>query len=265
MFPTKLLSIVALVTLPVSAAAQFTFPQFKIPQFPGTFTRVLPPSELRSGYHDLTYGDSVVGGIVHAYAGMARQRQGSYEMGDVAFELSASGKFLGRRAEVVDISGFGSNVINNGVQTRSGQFRYEILGATISPSFQGSFTLPPDTAVFSLFPQDVTNFSCGFGIDAGCQLPTGQADVSLIANADCFAFISAGGTISIGSTSGMCSIVGKVVNNQKLNVNATASAVSGLSGSGAYAMGRNSVTMLAFSVTNSISLWSSAAVSKSLM
>ena len=278
MFPTKtLLTIVTLVTLPVSAAAQFTIgPQIN----PGlTFTRILPSVESRSGFHDQSMGDSIVGGSVHAFAGMVRQQQGSYEMADLAIELSATGTFLGRTAEIVDISGYGDNVLSNGVQTRSGQFRYEVQGVTMLGTFQAGISAF-DTGLFNLFPTAVTgsvsvlggyranltgNFSCGFGLDADWQLPAAKADVSAVVNGDCFAIFSASGTITMGSKSGVVTMIGRVVNNQVLAVNATTSAGSGLSGSANYTMGRASASMSAFSVTNQTSLWSAAAVSKKLM
>jgi hypothetical protein len=278
MFPTKtVLTIVTFVTLPWSAAAQFTT---RVPPPTLTLTRVLPPAESRFGSYDLAIGDSIVGGSVHAFTGMVRQKQGTYELADLAIELSATGKFLGRSAEIVDISGFGNNVMNNGVQTRSGQIRYEVLGSTVQRSFQGSFTLPPDTAVFSLFPADVSgsvtlfggyranltgNATCGFGIDASWTLPDGKADVGLVSNGDAFAIVSAVGQLQMGSQSGPVTITGKIVNNQKLSVNATTSAASGLSGGATYTMNQASAVMVVFTLTNQALLWSNPSVNKKLM
>jgi hypothetical protein len=277
MFPAKtLLTISTLLSLPISGAAQFTF---NPPSSGLTFTRILPSYESRYGSFDRTMGDAIVGGTVHAYTGMVRQQQGTYEMADLAIELSASGKFLGRSAEVMDISGFGSNVVSNGVQSRSGQFRYEILGSTVSSSFQSNVTIV-DFGTFQLFPQDVTgsvsflggyrasltgNATCGYGFDASWSLPAGKAEVGVVANGDTFAIISAAGQIRVGTQTGSITITGKIVNNQALNVNATTSAGSGLSGSATYAMNQTSAVMTAFSLGNSTILWVYPSVSKKLL
>ena len=288
MFQTKtLLTVTTLLSLPFAAAAQFTInppinPGLVITPIPPA----LPPAESKFGEYDLNIGNSWLGGGVHAYAGMVRQRSGSYDLGNEHLELWAGGSLLNQSGEVMEIYGDATNIVNSGVQKRVGSLRVDVLGVpVINSNFTTGISHSKPLENYNLFPKNITGFislagpvgvtaegnaGCGFGRSVSWTMATGKADVVLSASGTANAFFDAWVGIGIPQVVGAgVGISGKVL-EQSLSANATASAGTGLSGGASYGLKAISIRLYAwgqllFKVTKTLTTWSAGAVSKTLM
>lgn len=292
MFPTKkLLTFATLVCLPVSAAAQFTITL--PPTIPTvTLTPSLPSAESRFADYDKSIGNSYLGGSVHAYGGMVRQLQGSYGLANESLEFWATGTLVGHSADVVELSAYAFNQIKNGTQTRSGQISFEVLGSpVINKTFTTSYSIPGTSSTYNLFSTAVSggvplaslpligpisisvngNAGCGCSRSTSWSMPSGKADVVISASGNAYAYFDAWVGIGIPSVaSAGVGVQGKVL-NQSISANATASAVSGLSGGANYALNPISISLYVYGsvfgkkYTNTVTSWSAGSVSKKLM
>ena len=174
----------------------------------------LPSVQSRFGSYDASIGNEWLGGSVHAYAGMVRQKSGTYELGNVSAEFRGTGKFLRRTAEVAEIVGTAANIMNNGVQNRSGSFRIEVLGySVVNANITSNSTFASSNSTFNLFPGGgisypipvgpvtVTlagNAGCGFSRSANWLLPAATASVGLNAGASAYLFADAHPRLRLG-------------------------------------------------------------------
>ncbi len=259
MFAKKILfALTAIVALPVAAAAQWSGPIFNggIILMPPT----LPSVQSLYGSYDRSIGNSYLGGSVHAYAGIVRQKSGTYELGNASAELQGIGKLLTYTHEVAEVVGNASNVMNNGVQTRSGYFRIDVLGYTVvNSSFSNSSTFASTTSTYNLFPGGVSysvpvgpvsvtvsgNAGCGFTRSANWLLPAASARVGLNATGSAYAFANAQVGIGIPGFGLGVGINGHIL-EQTLTGNVTADAVWGLSGHVSYTLQPISLTLYAW-------------------
>ena len=128
----------------------------------------LPPYESRTSSFDRSIGNSWLGGSVHAYASMARQKSGSYELGFATVEMNGIARVLQQSREVFDVVATCMNVRNNTAQTRSGYLRIEMLGATvIDQSVAATTGFGSQTYTFNLLPGGVSASVPGAGIASG--------------------------------------------------------------------------------------------------
>ncbi|MFO1077030.1 MAG: hypothetical protein U1E73_04805 [Planctomycetota bacterium] len=147
----KLFSLASILTLAASSMAQGTLGS--LGNLGSIFNGgiLLPSVQSRYGSYDGSIGNSWLGGSVHAYAGLVRQLQGTYQLGNASAEFSAIARILNHSAEICEIAANATNVMNNGVQQRSGYFRVELLGyAVINNSFANSSTFAQSTSTYNL-------------------------------------------------------------------------------------------------------------------
>ncbi|MBL8739308.1 MAG: hypothetical protein JNL12_22970 [Planctomycetes bacterium] len=228
---------------------------------------VLPPVEYRSNSYSKSIGNTWLGGSVYAYAGMVRQKNGGYELGQASAEFRGTASVLKQSKEVVEIVGYAMNVMNNGVQTRSGQFRVEMLGYSIlNSSFSNSSTFAASNHTYNLFPSDVSvsvpvgpvsvtiggNAGCGFGRSANWLLPAATAKVGINAQANAYAFVNASVSFGIPGFNVGVGLEGKVL-EQSLNVNLSASGLWGLSGGATYSL--KAITLSLYAWATAIWTW----------
>ncbi|MBL9075876.1 MAG: hypothetical protein JNL08_00145 [Planctomycetes bacterium] len=240
----------------------------------------LPPVESRAGGYDRSIGNDWLGGSVHAYAGMVRQKQGTYELGHAAVEFRATAKVLKQGLEVAEVVGSLMNVMNNGVQNRSGYCRFDVLGWSIyNGSFQNNSTFASATSLFNLFgssgvsasvpvgPVSVSlsgNAGCGFSRSANWLLPAATASVGANATASAHAFANAQVGIGIPGFGLGVGLQGKIL-EQSLTANLNANANWGLSGGCSYTLKGITLTLYAWAQaiwtwTTNLCSWSSGQV-----
>lgn len=228
---------------------------------------VLPPVEYRSNSYSKSIGNTWLGGSVYAYAGMVRQKSGGYELGQASAEFRGTASVLKQSKEVVEIIGSAMNVMNNGVQTRSGQFRVEMLGYSIlNISFSNSSTFAAASYTYNLFPSAVSvsvpvgpvsvtiggNAGCGFGRSANWLLPAATSTVGINAQANAYAFVNASVSFGIPGFNVGVGLQGKVL-EQSLNVNLSASGLWGLSGGATYSL--KAITLSLYAWATAIWTW----------
>lgn len=244
----------------------------------------LPSVQSRFGSYDASIGNEWLGGSVHAYAGMVRQKSGTYELGNVTAEFQGTGKFLRRTAEVCEIVGTAANIMNNGVQNRSGSFRIEVLGfSVVNASVTSNSTFAAANSTFNLIPGGVSypipvgpvtvtlagNAGCGFSRSANWLLPAATASVGLNATASAYLFADAHVGFGIPGFGLGVGINGHVL-QQTLNASLTANAVWGLSGGVTYTLQAISIHLYAWAQaihtwTTNLTSWSSAMVTRTLV
>lgn len=250
MFASKsLLSLTAILTLGSFAVAQIA--GGAVGGSSGTMSTggATPPTlpSLQSSVRsfDRTAGNSWLGGSVHAQASLIRQKQGAYELGSLTAEFRGTANVLQSSKEVAEIYGNLANVMNNGVQTRSGMYRIDVMGITLlSNSFTNTSTFAAASSTYNLFPGNgvsasvplpvgsVTvagNAGCGFSRSANWLLPAYAANVGINATASAYAMMSASVSYGIPFFNVGVGFRGRIL-NQSLNAAASASAVWGLSG-----------------------------------
>ena len=228
---------------------------------------VLPPVQYRSNSYSKTIGNTWLGGTVYAYAGMVRQKSGGYELGQASAEFRGTANVLKQTKEVVEIVGYATNVMNNGVQTRSGQFRVEMLGYSIlNSSFTNTSTFAAANYTYSLFPSAVSvsvpvgpvsvtiggNAGCGFGRSANWLLPAASSTVGINAQANAYAFVNASVSFGIPGFNVGVGLQGKVL-EQSLNVNLSASGLWGLSGGATYSL--KAITLSLYAWATALWTW----------
>ncbi|MBK8096371.1 MAG: hypothetical protein IPK26_04645 [Planctomycetes bacterium] len=238
----------------------------------------------RFASYDRTIGNSWLGGAVHAYAGLVTQRSGGYELGNASAELRGTGNLLRASREVFEVIANVTNVLNNGVQSRSGYFRAEVLGASVvNSSFQSSSTFARRSWTFNLFasapsasvpvgPISITvrgNAGCGAGMYANLLLPAATPSVSIIGDANAYAFANASVGAGIPGFSVGVGIEGRIA-NQRLAIGATANARSGLSGSATYTLEAITLRLYAYAEafwqtwTTTLTTWSAGRIVRTL-
>jgi hypothetical protein len=244
----------------------------------------LPSVQSRFGSYDAGIGNSWLGGSVHAYAGMVRQKSGNYELGNVTAEFRGTASLLRRSAEVCEIVGSAVNIMNNGVQNRSGSFRIEVLGyPVVNANVTSNSTFAAANSVFNLIPGGVSypipvgpitvtlagNAGCGFSRSANWLLPAATASVGLNASASAYAFADAHVGFGIPGFGVGVGINGHVL-QQSLNASLTANAVWGLSGGVTYTLQAISIHLYAwaqaiYTWTTNLTSWSSALITRTLV
>ena len=245
----------------------------------------LPSVQSRFGSYDASIGNEWLGGSVHAYAGMVRQKSGTYELGNVSAEFRGTGKFLRRTAEVAEIVGTAANILNNGVQNRSGSFRIEVLGySVVNANITSNSTFASSNSTFNLFPGGgisypipvgpvtVTlagNAGCGFSRSANWLLPAATASVGLNAGASAYLFADAHVGVGIPGFGLGVGINGRVL-QMALNANLTANAVWGLSGGVTFTLQAITIHLYAwaqaiYTWTTNLASWSSPLVTRTLV
>lgn len=245
---------------------------------------VLPAVQSRIGSYDRTIGNSWLGGSAHVYAGIVRQKSGTYELGNAAAEFHGTARLLQASAEVAEIVGGATNIMNNGVQNRSGYFRIDLLGVSIvNSSFTNNSTFASATSLFNLIPGGVSypipvgpvtvtvagNAGCGFTRGANWLLPAASARVGLNASASAHAFADANVGVGIPGFGLGVGINGKIL-EQTLSANVNADAVWGLSGSVYYQLKAITLTLYAWAQaiwtwTTNLTSWSAGLVNLSLL
>lgn len=250
----------------------------------GSTPPTLPSVQSRFGNYDAGIGNSYLGGSVHAYAGIVRQKSGTYELGNATAEFRATANLLRMSAEVAEIVGTAANVMNNGVQTRSGSFRIEVLGyAVVNSSFTNSSTFAAANSTFNLIPGGVSypipvgpvtvtiagNAGCGFSRSANWLLPAATATIGLNASAGAYAFADAHVGVGIPGFGLGVGIRGHVL-EQTLAANCNASAVWGLSGGVTYNLQPISIQLYAwaqaiYTWTTTLTSWSAGLISRTLV
>lgn len=244
----------------------------------------LPSVQSRSNSYYKSIGNTWLGGNVYAYVGMVRQKSGTYELGQASAEFRGTANVLKQSKEVVEIVGYAMNVMNNGVQTRSGQFRVEMLGYSIlNSSFSNSSTFAAANYSYSLFPNAISvsvpvgpisvtiggNAGCGFGRSANWLLPASQATVGINAQANAYAFVNASVSFGIPGFNVGVGLQGKVL-EQSLNVNLSASGLWGLSGGATYTLKAITLNLYAWATalwtwTTNLCSWSAGQISLTLL
>lgn len=245
---------------------------------------ILPSVQSSYNSYDRGIGNSWLGGSVHAYANMVRQKSGTYELGFAAAEFRATASVLNQGAEVAEIVGNASNVMNAGVQTRSGMYRVELLGFTITNgSFVNSSTFAASSSTYNLLPSAVSvsvpvgpvsvtlrgNAGCGFGRSANWLLPAATASVGINSSANAYAFANASVSFGIPGFNVGVGIQGRVL-EQTLTTGLNASAVWGLSGHATYTLQAISLRLYAWATalytwTTNLCTWSSGVLSFNLI
>jgi hypothetical protein len=291
MFAKQILfALTALVTLPVVASAQGTLPGLS-GSLSGSILSsgwvltppTLPSVQSKYGSYDRSIGNSWLGGSVHAYAGIVRQKSGTYELGNASVELRGVGRLLGYNAEVAEVIGNASNIQNNGVQSRSGMFRIEVLGYTVvNSTFTNNSTFASASQTFNLFPGGVNasvpvgpvtvsitgNAGCGYSRSANWLLPAAQAKVGLNATGSAYAFANAQVGVGIPGFGLGVGLQGNIL-QQSLSVNAAADAVWGLTGGANYQLQGITLTLYAwaqalYTWTTNLCSWSAGLVQISI-
>ena len=244
----------------------------------------LPPYESRTSSFDRSIGNSWLGGSVHAYASMARQKSGSYELGFATVEMNGIARVLQQSREVFDVVATCMNVRNNTAQTRSGYLRIEMLGATvIDQSVAATTGFGSQTYTFNLLPGGVSasvpvgpvsvtlnaNAGCGASRSASLQLPAGVATAGMNASASMHAFANASVSFGIPGFNVGVGVQGKIL-EQTLNANMSASAVWGLSGGVTYTLKAITLQLYAWATalytwTTNLCSWSTGQVSITLI
>ena len=236
----------------------------------------LPAVQSKFNSFDKSIGNSWLGGSVRAYGGMIRQKQSGYELGNVSVGFRGVATLLKLSTEVVEISGNATNVMNNGVQNRSGSFRVQLLGANvINAAFQNSSTFGYASSTFNLLPGNgistsipigpisVTvrcNAGCGLSRSANWLLPAATASVGLNASASAYAFANASVAYGVPGFNVGVGIKGQVL-NQQLTSSVNASASRGLSGDMRYTLQAITLRLYVFaraiwSWTKNLTSWS---------
>ncbi|MBL8750446.1 MAG: hypothetical protein JNK78_14885 [Planctomycetes bacterium] len=262
----------ALLTLTVAAEAQGTFGTYAI-QFPTTVILqpvppTLPSVEYKNGGYDKSIGNSWLGGSVHTYVGMVRQKSGTYELGYATAEFRGAAKVLNHSVEVAEIVGLASNVMNNGVQNRSGSFRVDVLGySVVNQSFQNNSTFGASTSTFNLLgpsgvsasvpcgPISVTisgNAGCSFSRSANWLLPAATSTVGLNASGSAWAFANASVSFGIPGFNLGVGLQGKIL-EQTLGINLSSSGLWGLSGGASYTL--KAITLQLYAWATAIWTW----------
>lgn len=290
MITTKsILPFAAILTLNCLASAQFNWSGSVLTN--GTILSggsstppTLPSVESRNGNYDRSIGNSWLGGSAHAYIGMVRQKSGTYELGFATAEFRGTANVLQQSREVAEIVGLASNVMNNGVQTRSGLFRVELLGYSIvNSSFTNSSTFAQVNSTFNLIPGGVSvsvpvgpisvtiggNAGCGFSRGANWLLPAASSNVGLNANAGAYAFANASVSFGIPGFNVGVGLSGHIL-EQTLSGSITASPVWGLSGHFTYQLQAISLTLYAWATalwtwTTNLCSWSAGLVNLTLV
>lgn len=244
----------------------------------------LPSVQSRANSYDRSIGNSWLGGNVHAYANMLRQKNGTYELGFANVELQGGARVLNASKEVFEIVGQASNVMNNGVQTRSGSYRVELLGVTVlSQSFTNSSTFAAQSYNFSLFPSNISvsvpvgpvsvtiggNAGCGASRSANWLLPAATSNVGLNASGSAYAFANASVSFGIPGFNVGVGLQGKIL-EQTLSANLQASPVWGLSGGVTYTLKAISLQLYAWATalwtwTTNLCSWSSGQIAITLI
>ena len=228
---------------------------------------VLPSVEYRSNGYDRSIGNSWLGGSVHTYVGMVRQKSGTYELGYATAEFRGTANVLQASKEVVEVIGMASNTMNNGVQNRSGSFRVELLGLTVvNSSFQNSSTFAAQTSTFNLFPVPISmsvpvgpvsvtirgNAGCSLSRSANWLLPAATSTVGLNAQGGAYAFASASVSFGIPGFNVGVGLQGRIL-EQSLNINVSASGLWGLSGGATYVL--NAITLNLYAWATALYTW----------
>lgn len=281
----KFLSLAALLTVTVAAEAQ-TF-SYAIQTAPVFYLQpVLPALQTKFGNFDKSIGNSWLGGNVHAYAGMVRQKSGTYELGNAQAEFRAEASVLQASLELAEIVGNATNVMNGGVQSRSGYYRVDLLGYTIvNGSFANDSTFGAATSTFNLLgpngvsasvpvgPISVTlkgNAGCSFSRSANWLLPAATASVGLNASGGAYANANASVGFGIPGFGVGVGIQGKIL-EQSLTASVTASAGWGLSGGVSYSLKAITLSLYAYAEafwqewTHNLCSWSTGLVTLNLL
>ena len=244
----------------------------------------LPPYEGRTSSFDRSIGNSWLGGSVHAYASMARQKSGTYELGYATAELSGIARVLNQSREVFEVVATVLNVRNNSAQTRSGYLRIELLGATVlDQSVAATTGFGSQTYTVNLLPGGVSasvpvgpvsitlnaNAGCGASRSASLQLPAGVATAGMNASASMYAFANASVSFGIPGFNVGVGLQGKIL-EQTLAANLQASPVWGLSGGVTYTLKAISLQLYAWATalytwTTNLCSWSTGQISITLI
>lgn len=268
----KFFSLAALLTLTVAAEAQGTFGTAFVVNPGIIFIQPTPPTlpavEYRNGGYDKSIGNSWLGGSVHAYVGMVRQKSGTYELGNATAEFRGVAKVLNYSVEVAEIVGSAMNIMNNGVQNRSGSFRVDVLGySVVNSSFTNNSTFGAATSTFNLLgPNGVTasvpvgpvsvtirgNAGCSFSRSANWLLPAATSTVGLNASGSAYAFANASVSFGIPGFNVGVGLQGKIL-EQTLSVNLSSSGLWGLSGGASYQL--KAITLQLYAWATAIWTW----------
>jgi hypothetical protein len=275
-----ILSLASLLTLTSLSAAQWNPGNLQV-----QLQSMLPSVQSRFSSHDLTIGNDWLGGSVHAYAGIVRQKQGTYELGSATVELRGTAKVLRYGQEVAEVVGAATNVMNNGVQTRTGVFRIEVLGyPVVNRSIVNSSTFASWSQTFNLFgtngvsasvpvgPVSVSlrgNAGCGMGASGNFLLPAATSRVAVTGAANAYAFADARVGVGIPGFGLGVGLQGRVA-QQSLNFSVAADGLSGLSGSATYTLNAITLRLYAwaqalYTWTTNLTSWSTGSVSRNLV
>jgi hypothetical protein len=275
-----ILSLASLLTLTSLSAAQWNPGNLQV-----QLQSMLPSVQSRFSSHDLTIGNDWLGGSVHAYAGIVRQKQGTYELGSATVELRGTAKVLRYGQEVAEVVGAATNVMNNGVQTRTGVFRIEVLGyPVVNRSIVNSSTFASWSQTFNLFgtngvsasvpvgPVSVSlrgNAGCGMGASGNFLLPAATSRVAVTGAANAYAFADARVGVGIPGFGLGVGLQGRVA-QQSLNFSVAADGLSGLSGSATYTLNAITLRLYAwaqalYTWTTNLTSWSAGSVSRNLV
>lgn len=268
---TMLPAAFAVLSLSAAAEAQGTFSAQIYAINPGAILVQTPPTlpsvESRYNSYDKSIGNSWLGGSVHAYASMVRQKSGTYELGFANVEFSGTASVLKHSQEVAEIVGSATNVMNNGVQTRSGMFRVEVLGyPVVNSSFTNSSTFAQSTSTFNLIPGGVSvsvpvgpisvtiagNAGCSFGRSANWLLPAATSKVGLNGSANAYAFANASVSFGIPGFNVGVGLQGKIL-EQTLGANLSADGLWGLSGGVTYTL--KAITLQLYAWATALYTW----------
>lgn len=239
----------------------------------------LPSVQYQYNGYDRSIGNTWLGGSVHVYAGIVRQKSGTYELGNASAEFRATASVLKMSKEVAEIVGNATNIMNNGVQNRSGVFRVEVLGySVINATLTSNSTFGAANSVFNLIPGGVSvsvpvgpisvtiagNAGCGFGRSANWLLPAATAQVGINASANAYAFANASVSFGVPGFNVGVGLQGKIL-EQTLTVGLNASAIWGLSGDAAYTLKAISLQFYAWATalytwTTNLTSWSAGQV-----
>ena len=275
-----ILSLASLLTLTSLSAAQWNPGNLQV-----QLQSMLPSVQSRFSSHDLTIGNDWLGGSVHAYAGIVRQKQGTYELGSATVELRGTAKVLRYGQEVAEVVGAATNVMNNGVQTRTGVFRIEVLGyPVVNRSIVNSSTFASWSQTFNLFgtngvsasvpvgPVSVSlrgNAGCGMGASGNFLLPAATSRVAVTGAANAYAFADARVGVGIPGFGLGVGLQGRVA-QQSLNFSVAADGLSGLSGSATYTLNAITLRLYAwaqalYTWTTNLTSWSAGSVIRNLV
>lgn len=275
-----ILSLASLLTFTSLSAAQWNPGNLQV-----QLQSMLPSVQSRFSSHDLAIGNDWLGGSVHAYAGIVRQKQGTYELGSATVELRGTAKVLRYNQEVAEVVGAATNVMNNGVQTRTGVFRIEVLGyPVVNRSIVNSSTFASWSQTFNLFgtngvsasvpvgPVSVSlrgNAGCGMGASGNFLLPAATSRVAVTGSANAYAFADARVGVGIPGFGLGVGLQGRVA-QQSLNFSVAADGLSGLSGSATYTLNAITLRLYAwaqalYTWTTNLTSWSTGSVTRNLV